>query len=104
MQHNGTKYEQVRNMNITDIAKLVRKDLAEAFPTYKFSVVCQKYAGGCSLNIKVRETGVTDHWSNAGREITERISKVVDEYNYTDSDMMSDYHRTNFFKHVKVES
>lgn len=101
----GTKYQATKGMGIVELAKLVRKDLKEAFPQYTCKVQVQKYAGGCSLHIQVNGTGLTDRWSDEAKELTNKVRKVAYEYNYDDSDAMSDYFNTRFYcNDVKIES
>lgn len=38
-------------MSVVDTAKLIRKALKESFPSVKFSVRSEKYAGGASVNV-----------------------------------------------------
>lgn len=38
-------------ISVTDTAKLIRKKLAATFPGIKFSVKCDKYSGGASIDI-----------------------------------------------------
>lgn len=105
----GSKFKETRELNIVEIAKLVRKDLREAFPEYKFSVRVEKYSMGCSLNIKALNTGYG--YSDLGETATEfrmrlmsAVQEIAEQYNYSDSDWQSDYHANKFYTHVKVES
>lgn len=41
----------VRRISLTDTAKLVRKALKTAYPTVKFSVRCDRYSMGCSIDV-----------------------------------------------------
>ena len=47
----GEKYQ--RDLDIKDIAKLVKKQLKEEFPQCKFSVTIERYSGGQSLNVSL---------------------------------------------------
>lgn len=42
----GEKYRDIMYLDIAEVAKLVRKDLKEAFPDYKFSVRIERFAHG----------------------------------------------------------
>lgn len=51
----GDRYDS--KMDVKDVAKLVRKDLAKAYPRkkgWKFSVRIDRYSMGCSLGVTVR--------------------------------------------------
>lgn len=104
----GDKYQETKDLGIVEIAKLVRKDLKEAFPTYKFKVQTEKYAMGCSLHIQAQNTGLQRQdlaYYQAEKLLKNAIRAVADRYNYSDSDWQSDYHATKFYcNDVKVES
>ena len=46
-------------LTVTETAKLVRQDLKKNFPGTKFSVTCDKYAGGASIRVRWSD-GPTD--------------------------------------------
>lgn len=104
----GEKYEATRNLSIVEIAKLVRKDLKEAFPAYKIGVRVEKFSMGCALHIRVNNTGLNRRDANdseAVKELQRAIKQVGDAYNYNDSDPMTDYFSTNFYNHdIQIES
>lgn len=52
----GEKYK--RDISINDIAKHVRHALKDKYPTSKFSITCQKYSGGQSMDIILVESDV----------------------------------------------
>ena len=56
-QQGLTQHEKIM-LSTTDIAKLVRKQLKAEFPTSKFSVVIEYYAGGSSISIALMKTDV----------------------------------------------
>lgn len=102
----GSRYEETKDLDLTEIAKLVRKDLKELFsnlPQAKASVRVQRYAGGQSLNIEVSGTGVERHGEEA-KEIVKSIRAITDQYNFDDSDGMSDYFHVRFYSHPRIES
>lgn len=89
---NGAKYDQ--NLSIVEIAKRVRKDLKAAYPKTKFGVTIQRYAGGRSLNVKVKAT--------EGLVCRHKVEEIVDAYNFDKSDMMTDYYHVNYSSHVDI--
>lgn len=101
----GAKYEEVENMDIKDIAKLVRKDIKEAFPNtnYKFSVRIERFSMGRSLKVYVNNTGLMPRSVQAST-IESKIQEIVDQYNFDDSDWLSDYSHVNFYSSVRLES
>lgn len=100
----GSKYEATKGMGIVEIAKLVRKDLKESFPEYKCNVQVEKYSMGCSLHIQIHNTGLTPH-SDEARQLEGEVRAVADEYNFDNSDPMTDYFSTRFYcNDVRVKS
>jgi len=47
----GAKYDG--SLGIKDIAKIVRKELKKKYPTTKWSVTIQRYAGGQAMDVKL---------------------------------------------------
>ena len=140
------------NLDITEIAKILRGKLKESFPQCKFSVRIERYAGGQSLSVHLMEapfdvfpesvpeiTGPihpieretlkdrldysqrkqylqVNHYQfreftglNNGTPITleaheclKKVSKLVESFNYDDSDSQIDYFNTNFYLHLNV--
>lgn len=114
--------EQLRSLDITTIAKLVRADIAAAvksgkLPAFKCSVKTKRYSGGQSLTVEVTavpsgyEIANGEHvLSRKGRRYTEKaladlctLQAITDAYNWDDSDMMSDHVDVNFFTHIRFE-
>lgn len=70
----GEKYQSSGSLSTTDIAKLIRKDLASAFPKkdgYAFSVITDYFSGGSSITVKVKSVPFTPYSQ-------EYAQKVVD--------------------------
>jgi hypothetical protein len=99
----GTKYETTKDLDVAEIAKLVRKDLKQAYPKYKFSVRIDRYSMGQSLGVVASNSGLSTH-SDAANELERKIKEIVDAYNFDDSDSMSDYFHVAFYSGVRVES
>lgn len=123
----GGKYKETQNLDITDIAKLLRTELKEKLPGFKFSLRCEKYAGGCSLNVLI--TGIPESFDpfnpmwrigndrdemnglrrefykelNAdGEAIIKTVEDICNQYNYDDCDSMTDYFNVSFYLHVNM--
>lgn len=112
--------------SVTDIAKDVRADLAEAqekgyLPKgLSFSVTGDKYSGGQSMRVKIQggkdkdlfSTGSEDLrpeygskiYTDEATEVTKRVQGIVDAYRWDASDPQVDYFNTNFYGFVDVES
>jgi len=101
----GSKYEQVKNMDIKDIAKLVRADLKKVYPQYRFSVRIDRFAMGQRMDVVIKDS----EFERSGRtpearRLENEVLKIVDQYNYDDSDSMSDHFDVNFYTNVRVAS
>lgn len=124
----GSKY--VRGLDVSDIAKCVRRDIAAAvksgeLPPIKTSVTISRYSGGRSLRVKITACPVgvmnidrvladaadphgyptiREIHSEAGREILARVESIVSAYNFDGSDTQSDYFHVNFYGFVDFAS
>lgn len=99
----GSKYEETENLDIKEIAKLVRKDIKSAFPTFKFSVTIERYAMGQALHVVAKDTGIDRH-TEEGKAFVQALRQITDQYNYDDSDTMQDYHHVRFYCHPRIDS
>ena len=149
-----TKQEKI-SLGIKEIAKKVRTQLKEEFPTSTFSVVIERYSMGQSLHVHLmkndfkvirdfedipedafdiighgytkeqientqntmyhqlndytlRKEYEADKWCNGvyltkeGHDLLQRVVKIIDEYNYDDSDSMTDHFDVNFYMHINI--
>lgn len=112
---NGTLYQQTKNLNFKEIAKLIRTDLKNTFgKDIKFSVTTKYYAGGKSINVEIKET-IRNYlnplnikfpnerhsiYIGEGNELIEQIENIINKYNYDNSDSMTDYFDVRFYSHV----
>lgn len=107
----GIKHESRRD--ITDVAKLVRKDLKATFgPAWKFSVKVSRYSMGQSLTVEVKQAPcclfrVADRehccqYTAAHELAIKTINEILDLYNRQDIDVMTDYFNVDFFGHAQV--
>ena len=124
----GNKYN--RDLNVAEIAKLVRADLKAAVKAgtlpkgFKASVRISRYSMGQSLDVNVKAApGVTvmnplrlaheqsgsrevmtrdEMWrhSEAARALLDTVKSIVDAYNFDGSDSQSDYFHVNFYGNV----
>ena len=108
----GDKYKATRNLNIKEIAKLVRDELKIEFEDWKFSVIKDSFSGGQSLSVKITDMPYNPYSEYADRCFKEniecnthspearrinaklyndkfdndlnKITKIVNQYNYDD--------------------
>ena len=110
----GSKYNQVKDLDIKDIAKLVREDLKK-FKDCKFSVSIHRYANGRSLIIKLTQCSDlnkiqiynSEYCSNKpilSNNFQDEVKSIIDQYNFDKSHLQSDYYHVNFHYHLWIDS
>jgi hypothetical protein len=98
----GSKYEEVKGMDIKDIAKLIRADLKRELPELKTSVRIERYSMGRSCNVHVTMDKYPTHEEQDPIRTT--IRKITDQYNYDNSDPMTDYFNVSFYSNVSFHT
>ena len=112
----GQEYKQ--NLDIAEIAKIVRKQLKTYIPNTTWSVTVKRYSGGQSMNIDLVDApGVQlvdinprynpdsypghnlKKWkySDTYKEMMEQAKGFAQSYNYDGSDITVDYFDVNFY-------
>jgi hypothetical protein len=129
----GSKYNETSNLDISEIAKLVRTELKSEFPNAKFAVTISRFSGGRSMDITIKEVGFNpfsteyndflksneklSEWNKNAfykwdaiptynekfEELRKRVESIVNQYNFDDSDSMSDYSHVRFYSHVRMD-
>lgn len=117
----GSRYTETSDLDIADIAKLVRKDIKAAVKTgllpadVKYGVRIERYSLGQSINVRAtlpdRPARVQDDYAYPGHygytteatQIMAVLRRIVESFNYDNSDMLSDYFSQRFFAHVNVD-
>lgn len=102
----GSKYAEVENLDITEIAKLIRKDIKNELPAIKASVKIERYSMGQSIDV-VAWTDVPIYvvgrdLNSNGQRLYDKLKEIVDAYNFNDSDSMTDYFHVNFYGGVRL--
>jgi hypothetical protein len=127
----GKKYDT--DLDITDIAKAVRKDIKQAIkagdlPQLKCSVRISRFAGGRSLNVYVKSfdgpvinpefirlekehpheyyiarSRGVDRFTDKAGNALELLKTIVGSYNMDGSDVQSDYFCVNFYSTIDFE-
>lgn len=106
--YEGSKYQETKAIYGSELVKIIKKDLKEQLPKeYKVLAHKEMYAGGWSIHFTVKNTGVARYGDDEGRDkamaIQKQVQEIVDQYNYDDSDSMTDYFSTKFYSHIKIE-
>ena len=126
----GAKYER---LDVAEIAKRLRKEIKVAIssgkiPAVKCSVKISRFAGGRSLDIRVKEvpegfaflnpervwlekenphdySGHYHHpiYTDGGKELLACLEDMGNAYRYDRSDSQTDFFNTNFYFHVAFD-
>ena len=121
----GDQYEASKNLDIKEIAKLMRKAIKAECPGVKASVRIDRYSGGQSIDIRVQEAPFSleplipyDEWVEQGNEgmrpwkeryapeVAEMMAKVKaihKRWNRDNSDSMSDYFDVRYYGSVTID-
>jgi hypothetical protein len=121
----GSKYEQTKTMDIVQLSKLVKEELNIYFPDWKFSVKTDRFSGGQSLTVNIKELPYNPYSKEKQKSLEEltdfypiqtdqiyseqylndskRIRAIVEQYNFDDSDAMVDYFHVRYYSHVRLE-
>jgi hypothetical protein len=119
----GTKYEATKELDIKEIAKLIRADIKAMIktgelPAGKYAVTISRYSMGQSLTIRVtdlpfpvRVEGYTINTPHTRAKpwftpeavcLEEDLDAILQAYNQKETDWQSDYCNTHFFGHVNL--
>jgi len=96
----GSRYQETKDLNIVEVAKLIRVDLAEEklkkdSPLFglKTSVRIQRYSMGQAIHLEAK-VNPTSEVNRAA--IKKELFAVGERYNYDRSDPQSDYYDQRF--------
>lgn len=125
----GSRYEETKDLDIAQVAKLVRKDirvaraagdLGEVPEGVKFSVRIDRFAGGESMDITVVDAPDEWVWTKADESTRERtlsdrmlspalkgmakvLRAILARYNFDGSEVQVDYFDVRFYTNVSLE-
>jgi hypothetical protein len=108
----GIKYKETEDLDVSEIAKLVRADIKAEFPDLKPSVTIARWGSGMYSGITIyvkKENAPYGGWWHLMRpspeqaRIKQRLREILGAYNidYTEPD--ADYHSHKFSEEVKFE-
>ncbi len=126
----GEKYD--RKLPLKEITKMIRKELKPLIKLgFKFSVTTKDYS---SIRITIKETGVLvlfnphydqqaswefsvgkrnsfetgkdprELWTEEGKQLGKYLKRIGNQWNYDNSDLMTDYHENHYFLFIMVGS
>jgi hypothetical protein len=109
----GNKYKEVKNLTVVEIAKLVRKDLKQ-FNDCKFSVTSDYntitvYLKDSPLNrLEIYDQSLELGWGDKviaiEKNFRNKVKEILDQYNFNNSEIMTDYFHVNFYSHFYLDS
>lgn len=131
----GTKYASTKDLSRVEVAKLIRADIKDAvkagtIPAAKYSVTCESFAGGGSIDVRIADvkkagfvlwnplrlawdtqnphSGLCDapseaRWlhSEEARALLDAVKAIVDAYNFDGSDSQTDHFHVRFYGQVE---
>lgn len=111
----GAKYQSGRDVVV--IAKLLRKDIAEArnttlvmLPAHAtVSVTTSRYSMGCSITVRIKGLTIPEKWTSSRnrtelcKNIKVACTELMNAYKRDNSDTMTDYYDVNFSGYVVVD-
>lgn len=104
----GSKYEETKDLDIKDLAKLVRTEIKDKvkqgdFPQAKYSVRISRYNFGQSMHVDVTMPYTYKRRKpKAEDELQGSIDDILKQYNYDAGDAMMDYHDSNFIGLINI--
>lgn len=121
----GSKYAETKDLDIIEVAKLIKKELRSEMSEVKWSVRTSRYSGGQSINVKIKdcpadfkiynpewlrevnETGRSPYrvekYTKAAQELLKVTERIVEAYNFDGSETMVDYFDVRFYKHIDFD-
>jgi hypothetical protein len=104
----GSKYQETKDIWGSELVKIIKQDLRDNLPKkYKVLASKEEYAGGWSIHVTIKKTGIEKYVNNKRaaeyNELEKKVSDIVEAYNYDNSDIMSDYFSTKFYSHIRIE-
>lgn len=124
----GSKYEATRELPLKKIAKMIKDEVQDKYKNIKVSVSTKHFSGGREVNVKI--TSYPNHFMKKrviypemenlpedkipsyawgweyladAKEILDGMKKIVNSYNFDDSDLQTDYFSSSFFEDVDFD-
>lgn len=114
----GSKYEETKDLPLTEIAKRIKQEIRERYPRVKVSVRTEFYSMGCSVDVWVQDADFnpinpewlpSDSWypvpksryTEQGKQLLKDIEGIVQQYNRDNSDSSIDYFEVRFYSSVE---
>lgn len=104
----GTKYLETKDIYGSELVKIIKADIKSQLPkAYKVLARKETYAGGWSIHFTIKNTGIERYngadYSPEWKELEQKVDDIVEQYNFDNSDITSDYFSVKFYKHIRIE-
>lgn len=125
----GANYDETKDMNMSDVCKLIRKDIKKAIKAgdlpaeLKTSVRLSRFSGGCSVSCTIKawdgkiynrtrlaaETlnpyrhSNLDYRTDEAVTLVNRLQTIISSYNYDNSESMVDYFDNRYYTNVDID-
>jgi hypothetical protein len=122
----GSKYQSTKHLDVKELAVLVRNDIKEAIqsnqlPNGKYSVRIKRYSGGRSIDVtisdlefpiidregylasKLNSDPRVSRYTKIARLTLKVVDLILNQYNFDDSDSMTDYFHVRFYGDAKFD-
>ena len=124
----GDKVDELNSIN--DIAKATREFVKKKFPKTKWSITVDKFSGGQALNVYLMSAPFnpinnekpwsdaqgggkylstnqfsfesSDSYSDEAKKVLKAVREFYNQYNYDNSDPMTDYSNIRFYEHLGI--
>lgn len=107
MATTGKRYN--KDLTTKQIAAIVRAELRDEIKAGKLpgvasaSVRYQHFAGGSAIDVEITMVAGTPSRGDLADAARAAVCAKMDDFNWDDSDFMTDYFATNFYRHVTVK-
>ena len=125
LESNGSKYEITKDLDITDLSKMIKSELKEKYPDCKFNIKCERFSMGQSINVSIVDINFNPftkealeniknnvdiiNYNNAEKYNEKYVSfiydvkKITEQYNYDNSDSVTDYSDVRYYTNVHFD-
>jgi hypothetical protein len=120
----GAKYDS--KLTRKEISALIKAEIKDTYPQMNISVTSSSFSGGWSIDVTIKDFGFnpfTQEWLDVDKrfndttrswqyikqytpraeKIREDCDRILNQYNYDDSNPMIDYFSVNYYAHLRID-
>lgn len=112
--------QEKRSLDITEVASMIREQLKKELPKCKFAVTTSRYSMGQSLSVYLMSAPfdvfsgdtfsqvnhfhlkTSERFTPEAKAVLLRAVEIAEQFNYNNSDSMTDYYDVNFSFSLEV--